>query len=140
MCYSSPATLARCSRVLQVPLLALFGSLQPEDYVHRNATALEAAKQRAMHNLQRCVIANTDDMASSGELVSYVRSPRSRSFRPPAFLLQLLLHALPCRINDISGIWSACEHSLCLSRSYVCTARRFSSPASLATAAACLCG
>ena len=64
-----PVTLA------QVPLLALFGSLQPEDYVARNSTAIAAAKERAMRNLQRCVVASTDDMAASAELVAYVVPP-----------------------------------------------------------------
>ena len=57
---------------MQAPLLALFGSLQPQDYVRRNMEAIAAAKARAMRNLQRCVVANTDDMRASAELVSYV--------------------------------------------------------------------
>jgi hypothetical protein len=36
-----------------VPLLALFGSLQPRDYVAQNRSAIAAAKARAMANLQR---------------------------------------------------------------------------------------
>ena len=61
-----------CHCPVQAPLLALFGSLQPQDYVRRNMEAIAAAKERAMRNLQRCVVANTDDMRASAELVSYV--------------------------------------------------------------------
>jgi peptidyl-tRNA hydrolase len=60
------------SRWPQVPLLALFGSLQPEDYVNRSGEAIAAAKLRAMHNLQRCVVANTDDMAASADMIACV--------------------------------------------------------------------
>jgi hypothetical protein len=35
------------------PLLALFGSLQPEAFTTRNASAIAAAKTRAMYNLGR---------------------------------------------------------------------------------------
>ena len=59
------------ARLLQAPLLALFGSLQPQDYVRRNLEAIGAAKERAMHNLQRCVVANTDDMHASSQLVAH---------------------------------------------------------------------
>ena len=61
-----------CHCPVQAPLLALFGSLKPQDYVRRNMEAIAAAKARAMRNLQRCVVANTDDMRASAELVSYV--------------------------------------------------------------------
>jgi hypothetical protein len=57
------------SDVVQVPLLALFGSLQPQDFNGRKADAIAAAKARAMHNLRRCVIANTDNMNVSAEMV-----------------------------------------------------------------------
>jgi hypothetical protein len=54
-----------------VPLLALFGSLHPDDYVARNPEAFAAAKERAKANLQRCVVANTDDMSASAVLVAH---------------------------------------------------------------------
>ena len=34
--------------------------------------AVAAAKARAMHNLKHCVVANTDDMPASAEMIEYV--------------------------------------------------------------------
>ncbi len=55
----------------QVPLLALFGSLHPDDYVALDPAAIAAAKARAKVNLQRCVVASTDDMPASAEQVAF---------------------------------------------------------------------
>lgn len=61
-----------------VPLLKLFGSIRIDDtlqplYVSQadidNATAV--AKNLAVRNLRRCVVANTDDMPASMELINH---------------------------------------------------------------------
>jgi hypothetical protein len=55
----------------QVPLLAQFGSLQGEEFASGNATAMERARARALLSLDRCVVANSDDMAASEVLVAH---------------------------------------------------------------------
>ena len=69
----------------QMPLLSLFGSLSREDYLQvlrvRSGTSysdsketsniLRAAAARARSSLRQCVIANTDDMHASSQLVAH---------------------------------------------------------------------
>jgi hypothetical protein len=70
-----------------MPLLSLFGSLSREDYLQvlrvRSGTSyseseseetsniLRAAAARARSSLRQCIIANTDDMHASSQLVAH---------------------------------------------------------------------
>jgi hypothetical protein len=54
-----------------VPLLALFGGLTGTALTLRDRDSMRAAAARAKDNLQRCVIGNTDDTASTRVLLDH---------------------------------------------------------------------